>query len=77
MYDGNKHRKSQVLRPRAWTKGSGLAWMNVLLFHTTFYRIVYIIKKKYLVLVQSSCEIEDFVETHLCKLCVTLRLCVL
>ena len=23
--------------------------------------------------IQSSCEIEDFVETHLCKLCVILR----
>ena len=27
--------------------------------------------------IHSSCEIEDFVETHLCKLCVILRLRVL
>ena len=30
---------------------------------------LYIIKIK----IHSSCEIEDFVETHLCKLCVILR----
>ena len=30
---------------------------------------IYIIKMK----IHSSCEIEDFVETHLCKLCVILR----
>ena len=30
---------------------------------------VYIIKMK----IHSSCETEDFVETHLCKLCVILR----
>ena len=27
--------------------------------------------------IHSSCEIEYLVETHLCKLCVILRLCVL
>ena len=32
-------------------------------------KIIYIIKIK----IHSSCEIEDFVETHLCKLCVILR----
>ena len=31
--------------------------------------ITYLIKIK----IHSSCEIEDFVETHLCKLCVILR----
>ena len=31
--------------------------------------VQYIIKIK----IHSSCEIEDFVETHLCKLCVILR----
>ena len=36
----------------------------------TYVRMVkYIIKIK----IHSSCEIEDFVETHLCKLCVILR----
>ena len=25
------------------------------------------------IIIHSSCEIEDFVETHLCKLCVILR----
>ena len=33
------------------------------------YSGVYIIKKN----IHSSCEIEDFVETHLCKLCMILR----
>ena len=31
--------------------------------------MIYIIKNK----IHSSCEIEYFVETHLCKLCVILR----
>ena len=30
---------------------------------------MYMIKKE----IHASCEIEDFVETHLCKLCVILR----
>ena len=34
-----------------------------------YLKYIYIIKIK----IHSSCEIEDFVETHLCKLCVILR----
>ena len=40
-------------------------WMEAPLYPYT----KYIIKIK----IHSSCEIEDFVETHLCKLCVILR----
>ena len=43
--------------------------MLLLLWHT----YTYIIKNE----THSSCEIEDFVETHLCKLCVILRSLVL
>ena len=40
--------------------------LNYRIFYGEYY---YIIKNK----IHSSCEIEYFVETHLCKLCVILR----
>ena len=42
---------------------------NFKLSKTSHNNIIYIIKIK----IHSSCEIEDFVETHLCNLCVILR----
>ena len=38
-------------------------------YYMKYHMNYYIIKIK----IHSSCEIEDFVETHLCKLCVILR----
>ena len=39
-------------------------------FRSTWTCTIYISVK---IIIHSSCEIEDFVETHLCKLCVILR----
>ena len=53
-------------------KGNEAIWEDELfplLLARSPYVYIYIIKIK----IHSSCEIEDFVETHLCKLCVILR----
>ena len=47
----------------------GVDDVGIALRKRTIYSTMYITKIK----IHSSCEIEDFVETHLCKLCVILR----
>ena len=61
--DGPRHGPA---RNNAWAiTWAGWTWVIVA---PTLYN-VFIIKMK----IHSSCEIEDFVETHICKLCVILR----
>ena len=40
---------------------------------TTLWMVIFVVYHIIKIKVHSSCEIEDFVETHLCKMCVILR----
>ena len=58
-----------ILKPSEGEKQNKPPTIHMIKQYSGNYSNILIIKIK----IHSSCEIEDFVETHLCKLCVILR----